>query len=68
MMYLKCVRIFVKFPLIETCTNFESMYAYGAILGRNVRNFQIGRPYSFQTAAGDSGQMTHMYSYVKMMT
>jgi hypothetical protein len=35
--------------------------AYGAILGRNVRFFQIGRPYSFQTAADDSGQVTHMY-------
>ena len=51
-------------PSDRACTNFESMYAYGAILGRNGRNFQIEGPYSFQTAPGDSGQVTHMY--VKM--
>ena len=53
-------------PSDRACTKCESKYAYGAILGRNVRNFQIGRPYSFHTAAGDSGQMTEMY--VTIMT
>ena len=48
-------------PSDRACTKFVSKYAYGAILGRNVRNFQIGRPYSFHTAGGDSGQMTEMY-------
>ena len=66
MMYSKYVHFFCKNPFDRACTNFESMYAYGAILGRQVRNFQIGRPYSFQTAGGDSGQVTHMY--VNMMS
>ena len=62
MMYLKCMRSFVQFPstddvqILSLCTPMGQFW---------VEMYGICKLGSFQTAPGDSGQVTHMY--VKIM-